>query len=364
MIEEFLLCRTGNPKIVDAFHRFVYGFSDPISPPELRINGASFLSGGWQGPFWDPPDLWVRNEDDGGTQHQSPKHGKDNWLHVRVKNMAGTGAAQHFVVSFHARGFAGTAFSYPTDFLPCIAARAEFDLGAGDTRIVKVMWSPELVPVEGSHTCLLASVVSRADHPDPGRHVGEHNNLAQNNLTVVDMLPKTFIVVPVVIANPRGEGDPEFNLEVVMRRQEVDVNVSLVHRSKKFFELTKIDVRPFKPAFTKEPTKTPEEDRLECGGHSPGLQSMDKGRVMRSDTPNIIMSQFPESWVVELPKGGTASLPVKIPPLSQRVIGLKVAVPAQANIRQSFTLDLVQRHSATGKIAGGIAVQVNVINKT
>ena len=36
-LEQLLLCRSGNPLVVDGFHRFVYGFEDPAPVPDLWI---------------------------------------------------------------------------------------------------------------------------------------------------------------------------------------------------------------------------------------------------------------------------------------------------------------------------------------
>ncbi len=215
MIEEFLLSKSGKDQVVDAFHQFVYGMPDPSPAPDLWLKDDPAHGGAdeWEGVFWDSPDLWIRHEDDGGTDHQSPEYGQDNWFYARVRNKAGAGEAKHFVVSFHSKGFAGTQFVYPADFLPCIAAKAEFDLPPGATRIVKARWPRALVPPEGSHTCLLASVVTRSDHPTANRHVWEHNNLAQKNLTIVDLLPNTFMILPIVISNWFPEFESRFDLE-------------------------------------------------------------------------------------------------------------------------------------------------------
>ena len=188
-LEELLVSRSGNPAVVGAFHRFVYGLGNPAPAPDLWLRDAAADPGAdaWGGEFWDSPDLWIRNADDDLTTHQSPEHGQDNWFYARVRNKAGAGAATHFVVTFHARGFAGTEFLYPNDFLPSIAAKAEFDLAPGATRVVKARWPRHLVPAAGTHTCLLASVLTRSDLPVAGRHVWEHNNLAQKNLMVVDL---------------------------------------------------------------------------------------------------------------------------------------------------------------------------------
>jgi hypothetical protein len=166
MIEEFLLCQSGDAQVVDAFHRFVYGLANPSPVPDLwmRDDPADPGADAWGGTFWNSPDLWVRNADDGGTAHQSPEFGQDNWFHGRVRNKAAAGTAQHFVVTFHAKGFAGMQFRYPDDFLPCLAACAAFDLAPGGTRTVKARWPRALVPAEGTHTCLLASVITRSEH--------------------------------------------------------------------------------------------------------------------------------------------------------------------------------------------------------
>ena len=239
MLEEFLLCKSGNAQIVDAFHRFVYGFQDMAPVPELWLKDDPAHTGAneWDGPFWDSPDLWIRHQDDGGTTHQSPEYGQDNWFYARVRNTSRAGTCSHFVLSFHAKAFAGTQFRYPADFLPCIAAKAEFALDPGETRIVRARWPRGLIPPAGSHACLLASVIARSDHPTADEHVWEHNNLVQKNLTIVDLLPNAFIIIPVVIRNLFNEGLTRYELEVWRDKAFHDYDVSLVHTSKQLFGL-------------------------------------------------------------------------------------------------------------------------------
>lgn len=184
-LEEELVARSGDVRVVHAFHRFVYGLPDPSPAPDLwlRDDAADTGADSWDSAFWDSPDLWVRTSDDGGTTHQNPEYGQDNWFHARVRNRASAGAAAHFVVTFRATGFAGTEFVFPADFFEATAAKAEFDLTPGDTRIVKARWPRASVPPPGSHTCLVAAILTRSDDPVSGRHVWEANNLAQKNLT-------------------------------------------------------------------------------------------------------------------------------------------------------------------------------------
>ncbi len=329
-IEEHLLARGGNPLVVDAFHRFAYGLADPSPAPDLWLRDDVGDPGNdmWAGRFWDSPDLWVRNDDDGGTAHQNPDHGEDNWFHARVRNKAGAGTATHFVVTFHARGYLGTEFVYPADFLPATAATAAFDLAPGATTVVKARWPRALVPSAGTHTCLLASVQSRPDKPVTGRHVAEHNNLAQKNLTVVDVRPDTFAILPLVVSNWWAAHDPSFHLEVLRPN---GLEVSLLHPSRDFLG----GGEPFRAA---RPAR--DADLLDCGGRAPSPR-----------TATAFDGAF------ELPVGAHGRVPVEIPRGTQTVVWLKVAAPG-AKPGTTSTVDLVQRHRRTKRIVGGVAVQV------
>jgi len=358
-IEEFLVSRSGNPHVVSAFHRFAYGLGDPSPAPDLWIRDAPADPGAdaWGGTFWESPDVWIRNADDGSTSHQSPEYGQDNWFHARVRNHA-TAVAAHFVVTFHARGFAGTEFLYPGDFLPSITGKAEFDLAAGETRIVKARWPRQLVPAPGTHTCLLAAILSRSDMPLAGRHVWEHNNLAQKNLTVVDLQPNMFLLAPVVIANLSGELDTRFDLELLTTSKDSGLRASIVHRSRSFFERTGIVARPFLPeqARDRPPGST---IVLDCGGHV-GAATDAPARLLTSDVPELIARRFPDSWEASFSADGTARLPVEIDRFSQTVVGLKVEVPRDAKPGTSMKVHLVQRRRSTKRIVGGVAVCVNI----
>jgi hypothetical protein len=360
MIEEFLLCKSGNAQVVDAFHRFVYGLANPSPAPDLwlRDDPADPGADSWGGNFWNSPDLWIRNADDGGTTHQSPEYGQDNWFHARVRNKVGAGAAQHFVVTFHSKGFAGTQFQYPGDFLPCIAARAEFDLAPGATRVVKARWPRALVPPEGSHTCLVASVITRSDHPVAGRHVWEDNNLAQKNLTVVDLLPNAFMILPVTVANWLRQFKNEFTLEVIRMRESAAFEASLIHPTPEVF-VTGVKPKPFVP-FASRPLFAAEAVVLECGGRVPGSRHAHRGRILTSAVPDLVLERYAQSWEVAFPRKGAARLPFDLPPFNQAVVGLKIAVPHDAKPGQVIRLHFVQRSLALDRIVGGVAVQINV----
>jgi hypothetical protein len=351
MIEEHLLAASGNPAVVAAFHRFVYGFADPSPTPDLwlRDDPADPGADAWAGPFWDSPDLWVRTADDGGTTQQNPEFGQDNWFHARVRNKSASGSARHLVVTFHARGFAGTEFVYPADFLPATAAKAEFELGPGETRIVKARWPLALVPVAGTHTCLLAAVLTRSDLPVAGRHVWEHNNLAQKNLSVVDMAPNEWILIPVVVANWLGRHGFSFELLVAGDKPRAGLEVSLVHGGRDFFQRADGEVRPFRPDGV--PRRRPK--LLDCGGR---IAEPDASAFLSSADP-ARAARFPDAWELAIPVGSV--LPIRLPIASQTTLGLRVTVSGVARPGTTERIHLVQR-STRGVVIGGVAVEVRV----
>ncbi|MBL8149727.1 MAG: S8 family serine peptidase, partial [Blastocatellia bacterium] len=161
--------------------------------------------------FWDSPDIWVRNNNDGGTAHQNTMRGQDNFVHARVRNR-GTTASLPCWVRFYITTFAGTEFRYPYDYKPNtttstggtpgnLRPRSQFptpatyligveriaSVPAGGSVISKVRWEKAIIPPATNwHPCLLVEI-SPHDGPAPaGQHTWENNNLAQKNITIVD----------------------------------------------------------------------------------------------------------------------------------------------------------------------------------
>jgi hypothetical protein len=346
-LEEFLVARSSDPTLVDAFHRFVYGFSDPSPAPDLWIKDDSGHTGEhlWAGTFWNSPDLWIRNADDGGTTQQPPEFGQDNWFHARVRNRSASGTARHFVVTFNVKPWAGTEFVYPGDFLPATAAVAEFDLGPGDTRIVKARWPRALVAPNGTHVCWLAAVLSRSDHPGSGLHVWEHNNLAQKNLIVVDVLPNRWWILPFVVDRlkwPRPR-PMTFQLRLPPPRWG-KLEAALLHGSDIFAQkarsaaaLLRLDERGIL-------RRTPEP--LECGG-APDPQFA---------AEELLLQGLGRAF----PAGRTPRVSLTLPGRGQLLMGLAVRVPESGKPRETIALDLLQWDDRRKRVTGGLAVLLRV----
>lgn len=364
-IEAFLVSWSGQVGIVDAFHRFVYGFADPSPAIDLwlRDEVGDIGAGTWGGRFWDSPDLWVRNADDGGTAHQPPKHGQDNWLYATVRNR-GVTTARHFLVSFNVKPWAGTEFLYPSDFLPCVAAAAGFDLAPGASTVVKARWPAAQVPPAGTHACLLASVIARSDHPRTGLHVWEHNNLAQKNLTVVDLRPDAWLVLPFVINRPSELRARPFVLELVRPKGWQDLEAALLHRSGE--GLSRVPQSMVRPATlrARRAQSEPESPPLDCGGGPPPLGTTGHDTVWTSEAPDgRALRQFEQGEEAAFDPGPVARLPI-VAAAGQLYFGLFLRVPRGAQPGDVLRLDVVQRDQASQRAVGGLAIEMRVQRPT
>jgi hypothetical protein len=360
-IEEYLLCRSGNAQVADAFHRFVYGFANPSIVPDcwLKDDTADTLGNNdWSGRFWDSPDIWVRNKDDGGTTHQSAEFGQDNWLYARVRNKSTSVTVKHFVVSFNAKQFAGTQFRYPNDFLPAVAAASGFNLAPGASMIVKAKWLKKDIPPAGSHACLLAAVITKSDHPANNKFVWESNNLAQKNISVVDLKPNQFIVLPFVVANSIYLQKRTFDLQVFRPAGFPQIPVTLLHPNPGLFSNFKT-VNVFGQA-----------DHTTAAAHSaehfdydgPIPAALPPAPVITSSNLHLATlgadTALQEMWFAP---GITATIKLGLKKGDQVLMHLKVTLPPDTAAGKSLRFDVVQRDILTGKITGGIALLINVI---
>ena len=348
-LEAFLVSRSGAPGLVDAFHRFIYGFADPSPAPDLWIKDDPGDPGSnlWAGAFWNSPDLWIRNADDGGTTHQSPEFGQDNWFHARVRNRSANAVARHFLVTFNIKPFLGTEFVYPGDFLPCIAAVAGFELGPGNSTVVKARWPEALVPAAGTHTCWLASVLTRLEMPAAGAHVWEHSNLAQKNLVVADVVPGDWFIVPLVLDRLQLGRRRQLILELVRPRKWSRLEAALLHPEKELFAATRprrAEALVGADALAGTRRRKPKA-LLDCGGR-PG-----------EDGPEAL--GLGEASAVAFRTGRSAEVPLRLPGRGQVTFHLALRAPEDAAPGDVFHLDLLQHDERSGRVTGGIAVQLH-----
>jgi hypothetical protein len=329
-MEGHLLSQSGRPEVVDEFHRWVYGFGEPATAPDLWMRDDTGHTGteAWAGRFWDSPDLWVRNHDDGGVTHQNPIAGRDNWFYARVRNRGATAA--HFMVTFVVKEYLGTEFVYPGDFLPATAASGGFQLASGASVVVKALWPAAQVPAAGSHGCLLASAHARNNHPVGGRHVWEENALAQKNLTIVPVRRGGFVVTPVLAGQWTLTAR---TLTLELRRPEgfPNLQASIL----------------FAPAAMRVTTGRDAIQALDC---AVGLRDA-AGLAAPANFLGGKEAVFAEGATARVETASNAGFPVQI--------GLRIEVPKTAIAGSSLVYDLVQL-DGNKRPVGGVAVMVMV----
>ena len=360
-LEVHLFASTGRSEVVDAFHRFVYGLPDPSSLPDLWLRDDASDTGvmPFPGRFWDSSDLWVRNADDGGLTHQNPEFGQDNWLYARVRNRSASAVARHLAVSFNTKFFAGSQFVYPTDWLPATTAAVAFDVGPGETRILKARWPRSQVPPAGTHPCLLAAVFTRFDAPAASKHVWEQNNLAQKNLTIVNLKRDLWFVVPFVAVQSKPRIAQATMIELLRPAKFAALKASLIAPKTVLTPAQRNAGTVIAAPSAVHAADDDESTRLECGGEAHAPRLAVAGVADGIDDTDRLELEFTGAIELPLAEGERAAVPVKLKPLEPTRLALRFQLPADAPIGARFTLDVVQR---VGRhIVGGIAVEVNVV---
>jgi hypothetical protein len=193
------------------------------------------------GNFWTFSDIVVRIFDDevfvpsDPSKSSNVERGQTNYLYIRVTNN-GPREARNVLVNARITPWVGLQFVYPADWTlidamhvsptPVTATFAAIASGASAmakftiaSDQVETLWG--WVSDHPWHPCLLASVVADNDYAfqtanlTGGSLVVRRNNLAQRNLSVIDVLANATAVFPFVAGNLRN---PERAIEVVINR--------------------------------------------------------------------------------------------------------------------------------------------------
>jgi hypothetical protein len=343
--------------------------------------------------FWDSPDLWIRHKEDGGLTHQPPKEKQDNWFYTRVHNR-GEGIVRAFTVVYTVQEWAGTEFVYPADYdpLPSLAyAVGTVKTEPGDSQVVFAKWEAADVPPAGTHACWLALALPPAwstEVPATGAHVWEHNNLAQKNLTIIDLEPGQSGEIPVVLGSRHIPEARFCRFEIIRSIQFEKMPVSLIGASRKslgnivragqaFVHQPKAVAGPARGAGIRflEPTVVeltglrgekggPVTLELESGStltfseaakHTPARRIIPAPDVV----PASLVDDAKHGATVDFAPGRVSGIAAALRPWQIVRARLLFTVPKTAKPGDKIDLELVQR-GEDGRIVGGIAVQVNV----
>lgn len=164
-----------------------YLYRDSYDGVYIKDNSADTGAEPSVGPFWDSPDIWVRNSDDNGTVHQNTIRGQDNFIYVRVRNK-GAQPSEEITVNVFRANFSGTEFLYPEDWNleDCLDQQVIASVPAAGEVIAKFRWARTMIPNAAWHPCLLAEILPIHRTHAMLRHIFDDRRIAQKNVTIID----------------------------------------------------------------------------------------------------------------------------------------------------------------------------------
>ncbi len=151
------------------------------------------------------PNVWVRNQNDGGISYQNPIYGQDNYVHVKVQNRGTLATSKPAKVEVYRSG-ASMGRGWPVGW--DLVGTATIDsLAAGKDTTVVVKWDKERMAVPG-HYCFYVRVLSDEDPMFAVEtnnmiwNTQQNNNVAWRNFNVVGLLKQVTDRFQVNIGNP------------------------------------------------------------------------------------------------------------------------------------------------------------------
>ncbi len=152
----------------------------------IRDNAIDSGASSSTGAFWDSPDIWVRNVNDGITAHQDTIRGQANYVGVRVYNGGGSDYEEVMIRVYRVH-FPGTEFYYPEDWHPDnLVGEDTVTVPAGSSTTTFIRWDAAMIPDATWHPCLLVEIIPVEITPEERSHVWDNRKLAQKNITIID----------------------------------------------------------------------------------------------------------------------------------------------------------------------------------
>jgi subtilisin family serine protease len=173
--------------------------------------------------YYASPDIWVRNNNDGGTVHQNPEAGQTNYVYVKVRNRGNiaSSAIGNNLKVYWAAASAGLSWTYPwtgaiyfcsNNLVPVGgqigSAQTIPSISSGGSTTLVFAWNPPK-PTDypcfdnSGHFCLLARIETRNASPYGmafpetsylGDNVQKNNNIVWKNVSIVNLLPDMHLV--------------------------------------------------------------------------------------------------------------------------------------------------------------------------
>jgi hypothetical protein len=213
----------------------------------------------------------------------------------------------------------------------------------------------------------VAAVLTRADHPAAGLHVWEHNNLAQKNLTIVDLSPNDWIILPFVLSNIISSMPRRYLIELVRPKKRSKMIVGLLHSlGKPFANIPSLKKRTASPILQPSAGDTDasatERDCCAVTRQDVGLFVADEAGAMltSNNTEAAAGPHFNEAVEARFGPGLVTRIPISIGRNEQLLMGLRIQVPRESKHGEILRLNLIQRDRNGKTILGGLAVEIRV----
>jgi uncharacterized repeat protein (TIGR01451 family) len=169
--------------------------------------------------IWGSPDVWVRNQDDGGTRYQNVKHGQDNYVYVNIRNR-GTLTAENTKVELYRSG-ASMGQGWPNGW-GLVGTGEVASLAPESSEIVKILWEKDNIPKPG-HYCFYVRLLNDDDPMfatetnNMVQNTRTNNNVAWRNFNVVGLLTQVTDQFEVNLGNPTDE---DVTVELVFEEKD------------------------------------------------------------------------------------------------------------------------------------------------
>jgi hypothetical protein len=301
--------------------------------------------------FYNSPNIWVRNMDDGGLDNEKPEGGKTSMVYVKVVNR-GKNASRGDERLFTYWTKAGTAVSWDESWTgkrfnqigpligDYIGSLTIPSIPPGGSRILKFQWQ---VPsannyigytpdAERWHFCLLARIVAESDPMTftettcTHTNVGLNNNIAQKNVTIVEPDGSGALGGVIAVGNIYAWKHP-FCLKFLPESDPV--SVSLCQKAEITIKLDNILYKAWQRG----------------GAVSIGIQDIGNQTVLITNANASLCNMIFEPYEIGL--------------LDLRLNFLTQKVTAQAK----YTYHIVQTDALTGEVIGGEVYQITTSDR-
>jgi hypothetical protein len=137
------------------------------------------------GQCWTSPDIWVRNNQDGGTSHENPIFNQANYLYVKVRNLGYLTANTIKVKAYWADPAGG--IPWPTDWNYIGESTVNNLVENSETIATPIPWTPTGTAI--GHRCLLVRLECNQDMMTEDGSIKLENNIAQKNISIISLPP-------------------------------------------------------------------------------------------------------------------------------------------------------------------------------